>query len=610
MHDIVEFLRQHDPFSELAEDALEELSRSVEVEFFGARETIFDQGAQPLRHVRVVRRGTVELVTNGRVFDELGEGELFGHPSALSGMPTEWAARAGEDALCYRLPAEAVTPLLARAEGVRFLTQSLKRRFSLSARAPTVDPVDVARRRVGTLVRDQAFICESHVPVSDAARGMVEAGATCVLVRLRDGAFGILTDRDLRARVLAPGLPAEAPISVAMTSPAFTVGPERLVADVMVEMLERGIRHVPVVSARGEVLGIVTDADVLAAEARTPFMLGKAVADAADVDELLAAGRKLPETVVALHDAAVAPDHVSAAICAVGDALIRRLVEFAVAEAAPPPADFAWLALGSLGRREAMLSSDMDSGLVWADGHPGARDYLRALAERVMERLAGAGFPADTHGVTAAKGLFARSASDWRTEIEYWLEHPDEDKVLIAVSILLDARTILGPPELGDVAASFRTARQRPRLLRLLLRLALAHRPPTGFRRNAVVEHSGRRGTRLDIKRGGVLPVVDIARCTSLAAGALGGSTQDRLRISADAGALPDTDARTLGEAFDLFAELRLEHQVEQLRAGEGPDDLIDPRALSPLTRRYLREAFRAVSSVQRHLTTELSYSS
>jgi CBS domain-containing protein len=610
MHDIVEFLRKHDPFLELAEDELEELSRSVEVEFFGAGETIFEQGAEPLAHVRVVRRGTVELVTDGRVFDELSEGELFGHPSALSGLPTEWAARAGEDALTYRLPAGNVTPLLGRPGGLLFLTRSLERRFGLSARVAAADPTDPAWRRVGTLLRDPPFICESYTPVSDAARGMVEAGAVCALVPLRAGGFGIVTDHDLRARVLAQGLPAEVPVSAAMTSPAFTVGPDRLVAEVMVEMLERGIRQVPVVSGRGEVLGLVTDIDVLAAETRAPFMLRRAVRDAGDAEALVAAARQLPATVIALHDSGVAPLHVSAAICAVADALIGRLVELAVADAGPPPAEFAWLGLGSLGRREVVPSSDIDSGLVWADEGAGedAPDYLRRIARQVMEGLSAAGFAADTHGVTAAEGLFARSASQWRTTIEHWLEHPEEDKVLIAVSILLDARTILGPAELGDMAALFRTAGRRRRLMGLLLRLALAHRPPTGFRRNAVLEHSGRRGARLDIKSAGVLPVVDIARWASLAAGSVGGSTPERLRTAGQAGTLAESDAGTLEEACDLFAELRLEHQVDQLRAGEAPDDLIDPRTLNPLERRYLRDAFRAVSSVQRALTIRQTF--
>ena len=125
MHDIVEFLRRHAPFDDLGEDALEKLAASAEVEFFAADATVFRQGEGPMRHVRVVRKGAVELVCDGRVLDVLREGELFGHPSMLSGLPTGFEARAGEDTLCYRLPADAVVPLLTRPSGLRYVARSI-----------------------------------------------------------------------------------------------------------------------------------------------------------------------------------------------------------------------------------------------------------------------------------------------------------------------------------------------------------------------------------------------------------------------------------------------------------------------------------------------------
>src|SRR5256885_9840516 len=143
MHDIVEFLRRHAPFDDLSEADLEELAESAAVEFFAGGTTIFRQQEGPMDHVRMVRRGAVELLDRGRVLDLLGEGELFGHPSMLSGLPTGFEARAGEDTLCYRLPADAVVPLLARPAGLRFVARSLLGRPT-PATAPGVgiDPAE------------------------------------------------------------------------------------------------------------------------------------------------------------------------------------------------------------------------------------------------------------------------------------------------------------------------------------------------------------------------------------------------------------------------------------------------------------------------------------
>ena len=158
-----------------------------------------------------------------------------------------------------------------------------------------------------------------------------------------------------------------------------------------------------------------------------------------------------------------------------------------------------------------------------------------------------------------------------------------------------------------SVADALWQARSHPDLLRLLARFALQFRPPTGFLRDFVVEHSGERRGQLDIKHGGLIPIIDLARWAGMAAGAATGSTVERLRAAEAAGTLDAADARTLIEAFGFIFSLRMDHQVEQLRHGGIPDDFIDPKTLNPLARSYLREAFRAVASVQTGLASELA---
>jgi CBS domain-containing protein len=150
--------------------------------------------------------------------------------------------------------------------------------------------------------------------------------------------------------------------------------------------------------------------------------------------------------------------------------------------------------------------------------------------------------------------------------------------------------------------------RHQPDLLRALALFALSFRPPTGFLRDFVVEHSGERKGQLDIKHGGLIPIVDLARWAGMHAGLASASTLERLQAAEAHGILESGDARTLMEAFGFIFSLRLDHQVEQLRRGEAPDDFIDPKTLNPLARSYLKEEFRAVSSVQVGLANELSF--
>jgi CBS domain-containing protein len=610
--DVAEFLRAHPPFDALEPAEVEHAAAAAEIEFFLAGSTIFAASVQPIEYLRVVRTGAVEIVLGDRVLDLLGPGELFGHASMLSGLPPGFAARAQEDTLCYRIPEAVARGVLARPESVGFVARSLLEmhgRFpaALAPRAPAPDP---ANQPVAALIRDPPLSCSPATTIGEAAAKMAAASSTAIVVELGD-ALGILTDRDLRARVVAAGVSYEDPVSSVMSAPAYTVEPDRLGGDVLLEMLDRGVRHFPVVTATRELLGIVEAADLQAVETLSSFYLRRAIARAEDVAELARAAQGLRPAVLALHQARVAAASVAAIYSVVLDALTRRLLELALVTGPhppAPPAEFSWLALGSQARREATPGSDADSAIVWYGDAPeeAVRPYLHALARSVVDGLGACGIRVDSHGASASDVLFVRSLGSWQKLARDWIERPTREQALILVSVLVDSRPVFGVHSGAPVSDTFRAARGRPELLHLLARFALAHRPPTGFLRGLVVEHDGEHRGRLDLKRGGLLPVVDLARWAGMAAGVTSASTLERLRAAGDAGTLPASDVHTLEDAFELFTELRLEHQVAQLRAGREPDDHLDPGELSALTRSYLKEAFRAVASVQKRVAAEL----
>jgi CBS domain-containing protein len=616
MEDIAGFLAAHPPFDAVDAGELARVAAMTETENFPAGKTIFSQGTGPVGHLRIVRAGSVEIIHDGQVLDLLGPGELFGHASMLSGLPTGFEARAGEDTLCYRIPADVIGPLLARPDFLRFIARSIVGgRTAGGERVPPADPV---QRPVETLIRTPPLVCSPGEPIREAAKRMTADRASAILVR-SGGSLGIVTDYDLRSRVVAAGVSPDTPVSAIMSAPAHTVGAGSLVGDVLLDMLERGVHHVPVLSAAGEILGVVDGGDLIAAEARGPFLLRRAIDLATSAADLAAVSAGLDPMIIALHDARVAAEHVAAIRCVVMDALTRRLIELAVAEAAEPPAPFTWFALGSLARRETVPSSDVDSALAWQDygDARAAGDYMARVARAVDEGLRACGLQPDEHGASASNPLFARPLSSWHAAARELSEDPTREKALILVSVISDSRPLWGcGPGAGgagqagegvSVADTLWQARGRPDLLRLLARFALQFRPPTGFLRDFVVEHSGERRGQLDIKHGGMIPIVDLARWAGMAAGVASCSTVGRLRAAEAAGTLDGPDARTLIEAFGFIFALRLDHQVEQLRRGEPPDDFIDPKTLNPLARSYLREAFRAVASVQSGIAAELS---
>jgi len=607
--EVTRFLQEHPPFDALEADEIDRVAGAAEVELHRAGATIFSQGAEPVAHLRIVRAGAVEIVFDGRVLDLLGEGELFGHASMLSGLPTGFEARAGEDTVCYRIPAEVAQQPLSRPAGLRFVARSLLEPWAEGAGTVAAEPrLDPPLQPVGVLLRSAPVVCGPDTAIREAAELMTAAHSTSAVVDLGNGSLGIVTDRDLRTRVVASGLTGDAPVSVAMSAPAYTSSPDRLGTDVLLDMLDRGFRHFPVVSATGEILGVVEEIDLVAAQTRSPFFLRWRIAQAQSVDELIDAARELRPMVIALHDARVSPANVAAVYSVVVDALTRRMLDLAVAGEPELGVDFAWLALGSQARREALPSSDVDSAIVWFGSHDkdDIRTRLHAIGESVAAHMRECGLRADEHGATGSDIRFVRSLDSWQRAVRSWIADPTQEKAVILVSVLVDSRPVWGIHSGTAVADTFRLAPSNPALLRLMARFALSHRPPTGFFRGLVVESTGEHRGRLDLKQGGMLPIVDLARWAGVAAGVTSASTIERLRAGAAAGSLSEAQARTLEDALALITDLRVGHQVDQLHAGEEPDDFVNPATLSRLTRSYLREAFRAVASVQKRVAAEL----
>ncbi len=294
---------------------------------------------------------------------------------------------------------------------------------------------------------------------------MAEGGATCVVVDLGDR-LGIVTDRDIRTRVVAAGAGPETPLSEVMTAPAWTVSADRTGTEALLEMLDHGIRHLPVLTADRRLLGVLDDVDLMANERRAPFRLR--ALDRAGGRRTVGgeAAAELPDTVIALFDAGLAPGAISRAIASIHDAVTRRMIEFAHEELGQPPVPYTWLATGSFGRYEPFPSSDVDSAHRVGGAGRGSRDSAlrsRSLAERVLDGLRACGFEPDTKGAVASNPLFARSVDEWERAARTWIEHPDRDRGLLLLSVVVESDAVWGSTAMADRLARAFARSSRPR---------------------------------------------------------------------------------------------------------------------------------------------------
>jgi CBS domain-containing protein len=566
LSEVARFLAQRAPFDTLAAEELGEVVAQAAIEFHPTGAVILSEDGGPVTFLRVIHSGGVDVSHDGRLLDLLGPGDTFGHAAMLSGLPPGFEARAAEDTLCYRIPVAAARPLLDRARS---------RELQVSAQAP-------GHQAVVKLLRRPTVTCKPSESIGIVAERMTAAGASSAIVELENGEIGIVTDQDLRTRVLAAGRSGGARIDSAMTFPVFVVAPDRLGGEVLFEMLERGIRHAPVVSERGRLVGVLEEADLFAAQPRSWFWARRTIARAKSLEVLSDFAQPLPGLMLELHRADVPGRELARVLSALVDALTTRVLDLALARIELPPTGIVWVALGSQARRELTLASDRRGAFV-----------LRAGLELAADVLGPLGATLAAFGLT--RPVLARDG-------QAWIEAAAGDEEL-ALSVLADRRALWGTPSEPLPAIDRITEpAAHSSLIDALATRAFHHDLPTGFDADAVLRLDGSRHDRLNIRLAAIVPIASLGRWAAAVAGSGEGSTPERLESAAAEGVLRAGQAQTLSEAFGLVLELRIAHQLEQLAAGEPPDDLLDPASMSPLTRGHLRDVFRAVSTVTREL--------
>lgn len=337
------------------------------------------------------------------------------------------------------------------------------------------------------------------------------------------------------------------------------------------------------------------------AQPRDPWAIVSAVEDLDDLGPLDGFAAALRESTSALLNSGADPLDVAAAIASVDDALTTRLIRLAEDRLGPPPYAYSWLALGSHGRGEQVLSSDQDSALAYGGPRIGDADpdaYFGSLAAAVVDGLARAGFARCGGGFMATS--WHRPLEDYAAAFSRWVEGPVPPE-LVRAEVFLDVRPLHGGLDVGLLDGILEVGGRHAGFMVQMARAAVAFRPP-----RMVGHHLHSHHGRLDVKRCGTAPIVLLARLYALAAGSPARTTRLRLEAARSAGTLSAPGVADLLDAYRFLTGLRLSHQLAQAAAGKTPDNEVALTALSPAGRRRVLDALHAVHVVQE--ATEIRY--
>ncbi|MBT0567869.1 putative nucleotidyltransferase substrate binding domain-containing protein [Williamsia sp. CHRR-6] len=608
MNRIADFLGHHPPFDGLERGELERLAARTTVRSVAAGEEVANGFTEVVSDLVVVMSGSVGLWNSPDDFagapDEIvGVGGVLGYSSILTRTAQGPRAAALTDSQICLLPASSIHAVFSSVSGARFLAGRLRvaRRVEPSARVTgTVDD----------LIRSEPMVGAASMSVAQAARLMTERNRDHLVIPRDDlggRGYGVLTDADIRARVVAAGISTDVRVGEVMNPHAPTVLTGTPASQALVQILELDLDCLPVVDNAGRLRGVVGPGDFVAAPAGRSVTLRGEILAARTPEELAAAAQRTSYLAAELVRRGQPAREATAVLSLLNDATVRRGLELVLDQHPELDRDaLTWIVLGSNARREAVLSSDLDSAVAFADTvvDPAVIDAYRVAFGEVDLLLAACGLSNDANGAVASSALFARTHRQWREAAAGWRESPLENKGMIMTSLLIDSRPIWGDHGLSAVAEVFSDLRAHPATLRLLLAESLSHKARIRSMRDVL---SGRGGT-FDIKSHAVLPVVNIARWGALSVGSGELDTRARLRAAAGSEMLTEDNSAVLIEVFDVLQKVRMSYQVAQLDNREPASDVITMRRLSPLDRSLVAQAVREVAAVQRRMVNLSHY--
>ena len=591
---VAEFLATIPPWAALPPAELDAVAACFVERTVPSASPVFRAG-EPQEGLFVVVDGRVQIIDaggSGETLALLGPRNTFGERGLVTDGTAQTSAIAIGDTTLLMLPAPAFQALVEKADD--FYDFFARRRPA----RPTVR--SLAETRVAALMSSDPLTVPPATPIAEAARLLRDRKISSLLVTEGERLVGIVTVRDMPGRVVAAERDLRGPVADIMTADPLTLPADALGSDVLHAMVERGISHVPIVGPAG-IAGIVSKTDLTRFQAETSADLIGDLAGAGDLAGLQAVTARIPRMLAQLVGSGNRHDVVTRLVTDVADAVTRRLLRLAEAELGPPPVPYLWLACGSQGRREQTGVSDQDNCLVLDDAAtPDDDAYFAALARFVSDGLNACGYVYCPGEMMATTPRWRQPVRVWRRYFAGWIAKPDPMAQMLA-SVMFDLRPIGGTTALhaGLQAETLEAAAKNSIFVAHMVANSLKHAPPLNLLRGLATLRSGEHRNALDMKLNGVVPVVDLGRIYALRGRLTEVNTRARLEAAQAAGIVSERGGRDLLDAYDLIAQMRLEHQAREVREGERPDNFLRPATLSEFERSHLRNAFVVVRRMQ-----------
>jgi len=601
--EIKDFLRVQQPLDSLNDKYLDYLTNNLEIEYIRKNRTILKPDSIS-SYAYLIRSGAVDIFdTNDELYARRHDGEWFGYNSVLNETTQDLTVKSIEDTLVYAIPAKVFRNLADNNLQISYFFHKKKSKRIRSA----IDNLRAAGKNV--LLTQNILELNSSAPltidknasIQKAAQKMHDTDSTAILVTDKDELCGIVTDRNFCTRVAANALNVNKPIADIMTENLITAKHTTMGSEALLLMTHNNINHLPVMK-NDKLAGILNAADLIRSQSNNAVFLVNEIFNAKTLNQLKTLSSQLPQILQSLVDSGLRPYDVTHAISSIGRAINKQLLVMAEAEYGPPPIAYSWVVAGSLARNEQTAHSDQDNLMILDDGYDAAKhgEYFAKLANFVCDGLNECGYIYCPGEVMASNQKWRQPQAVWHKYFSDWIMRP-EPKALMYASIFFDLRSIHGQSKLlNQIQKKFlKKSKNNTIFLSYMAANALQYQPPLGLFRGFVLEKTGTEKKALNMKKRGVVPIIDLARVYALTAGIFEINTEDRLRQARNTKVLSKAGMNDLLDAFEFISTLRLEHQAKRVHLGQTPDNFVPPGSISSLERKHLKDAFEVVRTMQ-----------
>jgi CBS domain-containing protein len=598
---LIDFLQHLAPFDSLSQEKIKETSQLLSIGYYSQEQKKVHVDTNPPQ-LYIVRSGAFEVTTEqGELIDRIGEGQYFGFSGMLSGEKVVNQVQILEDGLIYHLPANIFDQLRATSSSFdRFFNQAFAKRLRNQG---ALHPPHINTARITHIMSRSPTTITRDATIHEAANLMSEKRLSSLIVVDQQKLCGILTDRDLRNRVLAKGHTGDLLVEQAMTHNPTTIEPNALIFEAMLKMSEHNVHHLPVVDGHNPI-GMITSTDLIRSHSDQPLLLISQIDRQNTIESLVKISQKIPDLLFNLISSDAKAIEIGRILTLVTDSLTRRLIAIAEMQLGPAPMAFCWLAFGSQGRQDQMAGSDQDNALLLERiATEQEKNYFKALSEIVCSALDACGFEFCPGNIMAQNPRWQLSLEQWTTQFLQWIKTPIPGALLNA-TIFFDMRPIFGNVTLFQrLQHSILSAtKSNDIFIAALTQNALQSTPPLGFFRSFVVERDGSEVKGIDLKQKGNALINDITRICALAAGIEEVNTNKRLNALIKNNAIDKEIALSLLDAWEFIAFQRLQNQALQFQRKQSISNYILPNSLSSLVRHQLKDAFKVIHDAQNML--------